>query len=74
MVEIHLLVREKRSKVITYVFKFRKLIENGPSEEIARGALTVVCVAHNADGSMASSAIPDFLASQIEVAPVEALA
>jgi acyl-CoA thioester hydrolase len=73
MLEVHLLVREKRSKVISYLFKFRKLTENGPSEEIARGILTVVCVAHHADGSMASAAIPESLAQQIEVAPAEAL-
>src|SRR3954462_7810236 len=74
LLEIHLLVREKRGKVLGYLFKFRKLTENGPSEEIARGNLTVVCVAHNADGSMASAPIPEFLASKIEVAPAEALA
>jgi len=72
--EIHLLVREKRAKVLSYLFKFRKLTENGPSEEIARGILTVVCVAHNKDGSMASAPIPAFLAEQMEVAPAVALA
>jgi acyl-CoA thioester hydrolase len=71
--EVHLLVRDKRPKVISYLFKFRKLTEAGPSEEIARGVLTVVCVAHFPDGTMASAAIPDFLANQIEVAPVELL-
>jgi acyl-CoA thioester hydrolase len=74
MLEIHLLVREKRPKVLSYLFKFRKVSENGSSEEIARGVITVVCVAHNRDGTMASAPIPEFLASQIEVAPPEALA
>src|SRR5437762_3447354 len=32
--EIHLLVREKRAKVLSYLFKFRKLTEEGPSEEL----------------------------------------
>ena len=72
--EIHLLVREKRAKVLSYLFKFRKLTENGPSDEIARGLITVVCVAHHPDGSMGSVPIPDFLANQIEVAPAELLA
>jgi acyl-CoA thioester hydrolase len=71
--EVQLLVREKRSKVISYLFKFRRLTENGPGEEIARGILTVVCVAHNADGSMNAAPIPEFLAKQIEVAPKELL-
>jgi hypothetical protein len=35
--------------------------------------LTVVCVAHHADGTMAAMPIPDFLAKQIEVAPAEML-
>jgi acyl-CoA thioester hydrolase len=74
MLEVQLLVREKRTKVLSYLFKFRKLTEKGPSDEIARGILTVVCVAHHPDGSMGSVAIPDFLARKIEVAPAEALA
>ena len=42
-VEIHMLVSEKKSKSLSYVFKFRKL--NGPEPlEVARGSLTVVCV------------------------------
>src|ERR1700751_4283247 len=42
-VEIHLLITEKKSKSLSYLFRFRKL--NGPaSVEVARGSLTVVCV------------------------------
>jgi acyl-CoA thioester hydrolase len=74
IVEIHLLVREKRSKVLSYLFKFRKITNEGPSEEIARGVITVVCVAYGEDGKMSSAPIPEFLAKQIEVAPAEALA
>lgn len=73
-IEVHLLVREKRSKVLSYLFKFRKLTGAGPSEEIARGVITVVCVSYAEDGRMTSSSIPDFFANQIEVAPPEALA
>lgn len=71
--EVHLLVREKRSKVLSYLFKFRKVSEK-ESIEIARGILTVVCVAHNADGSMAAASIPAFLSDKIEAAPAELLA
>lgn len=71
--EIHLLVREKRSKVLSYLFKFRKIAGDGVSEEIARGILTVVCVAHHPDGSMNAVSIPESLASRIEVAPANLL-
>ena len=72
-VEIHLLVREKKAKVLSYLFKFRKVAADGSSEQVAHGILTVVCVSHQADGSMHAVPIPEFLASQIEVAPGEAL-
>jgi acyl-CoA thioester hydrolase len=42
-VEIHLFVSEKRSKSLSYVFKFTKLNAT-PPVEVARGGLTVVCV------------------------------
>jgi YbgC/YbaW family acyl-CoA thioester hydrolase len=71
--EIHLIVREKRPKVLSYLFKFRKAAANGEMEQIAHGILTVVCVAHHPDGTMAAMPIPDFLAKQIEVAPAEML-
>lgn len=66
-VEICLTVVEKRSKALTYAFTFRKL--NGPSpEEVARGRLTVVCVATQSDGTMKAVSIPAAIASRIEVA------
>jgi acyl-CoA thioester hydrolase len=71
--EIHLLVREKRPKVLSYLFKFRKPDLKGEMELIAHGILTVVCVAHHPDGTMTPTPIPDFLAKQIEVAPAELL-
>src|SRR5579859_1920920 len=40
-VEVHLLVREKRSKSISYLFRFRKV---GDDAEVARGIVTVACV------------------------------
>jgi len=70
--EVHLLVTEKKSKALSYQFRFRKV--GGGSNEIARGKLTVVCVTHNADGSMSAAHIPSEIAARIEVAPAEALA
>ena len=71
-VEIHLLVLEKRSKVVTYQFRFNKLA-GGQKEEVARGKVTIVCVTHLPDGRMTSTEIPPFLAEKIEVAPAELL-
>ena len=72
-VEIHMLVSEKKSKSLTYVFKFRKL--NGPAPiEVARGTLTAVCVTKKPDGSMGAVHIPKEFADKIEVASAEALA
>ncbi len=72
-VEIHLLVSEKKSKSLSYLFKFRKM--NGPEPvEVARGSLTVVCVTKQADGKMAAAPIPKVFADKIEVAPAELLA
>ncbi len=72
-VEIHMLVSEKRSKSLTYIFKFRKL--NSPhTAEIARGKLTVVCVTRDENGKMGATNIPTHLADLIEVAPAELLA
>jgi YbgC/YbaW family acyl-CoA thioester hydrolase len=72
-VEIHLLVKEKRSKSVTFAFLFRKL-NSSPVVEVARGVLTIVCVAHRADGTMSAHAIPKEIADKIETAPPELLA
>jgi acyl-CoA thioester hydrolase len=72
MVEIHLLVAEKRNKAITYQFRFRKLNEE-PVIEVARGLITIVCVAHQ-HGKMSAVPIPPEIGSLIEVAPEELLA
>lgn len=71
LVEVHMLVKEKKSKALTYVFRFYKL--NGEREEIARGSLTVVCVAHQ-NGTMRSVEMPKELAEMIETAPTGLLA
>jgi acyl-CoA thioester hydrolase len=70
-VEIHLFVSEKRSKSLSYVFKFTKL-NAAPPVEVARGGLTVVCVKH--DGrKMTACAIPKIVADKIHAAPAELL-
>jgi YbgC/YbaW family acyl-CoA thioester hydrolase len=71
-VEIHLLVAEKKTKALTYAFKFRKL-NAAPPVLVARGALTVVCVTHRADGRMTACAIPKLIAGKIQIAPAELL-
>jgi YbgC/YbaW family acyl-CoA thioester hydrolase len=72
-VEVHLLVSEKKSKSLTYIFKFLKL--NGPEPvEVARGSLTVVCVSKQHDGKFSATAIPKAFADKIQVAPAEMLA
>jgi YbgC/YbaW family acyl-CoA thioester hydrolase len=71
-VEIHLLVAEKKPKALTFVFKFRKL-NASPPVQVARGALTAVCVQHEADGRMAVCAMPQTALDKIQVAPLELL-
>ena len=72
VVEIHLLVTEKRDKSISYQFRFCKVVGD-TFEEVARGALTIVCVARAPDGSMKAVAIPAEIAARVEVAPPELL-
>jgi YbgC/YbaW family acyl-CoA thioester hydrolase len=72
LVEIHLLVAEKRSKAITYQIRFNRLAGNA-SEEVARGRLTVVCVGHDATGAMRATTIPEEIAAKIDAAPSELL-
>jgi len=71
-IEIHILVSEKKSKSLSYVFRFRKL-NASPPVEVARGSLTVVCVTHDKDGRMKAAPIPKAVADRIEVAPPQLL-
>ena len=70
-VEIQMLVSEKKSKSLSYVFRFLKL-NALPPVEVARGSLTVACVTHK-DGRMRAATIPRIIADRIEVAPCELL-
>ena len=70
IVEIHLLVREKKEKALSYEFILSK-VTGDRLDEVARGALTTVCIAFDETGNrMRAIPIPADIASQIEVAPV----
>jgi YbgC/YbaW family acyl-CoA thioester hydrolase len=69
LVEIHLLVRAKGERSLTYTFIFRKLNET-PVREVARGSVVAACVSRDKPGGkMTAVAIPREIASLIEVAP-----
>jgi len=68
--EVHLLVSEKRSRSLTYLFKINRLGGDEPVE-CATGRLTVVCVIKNEQGKMAAAPIPADVSAKIEVAPTE---
>jgi YbgC/YbaW family acyl-CoA thioester hydrolase len=70
-VEVHLFVSEKKSKALSYIFKFRKLNANPPLQ-VARGSLTVVCVTQKG-GKMSACSIPASIANKIQVAPADLL-
>src|SRR5258708_2043688 len=67
-VEVHMLVKEKSSKSLTYEYRFRK-INADPPIDAARGSLTVVCVSKDENGKMKATNIPEEIARLIEVAP-----
>src|SRR5205823_7566606 len=70
-VQVRLRVREKKEKSLTYAFVFRKVEETG-TVEVARGSLTVVCVAIDEQaGTMKAVRLPEAFDRQIEVAPEE---
>lgn len=68
-VELHLVIREIKSKVITYDIIFRKL--NGDTvQEVARGSLSVICVTMDwKEKQMKATNIPAEIADKIEPAP-----
>ena len=64
-VEVHLRVREKGRKSVTYEFIFRK-----QGTEAARGEITAVCAAVDKEaGKMKAVEIPESIATKIELAP-----
>jgi YbgC/YbaW family acyl-CoA thioester hydrolase len=73
LVEIHLLVVERKSKAITYQIRFSRVLGEA-REEVARGKLTVVCVSYDeATRTMKATQIPAAIAEQVEAAPSELL-
>jgi len=73
VVEVHLLVREKRRKSLVYTFIIRKVNEE-PAQEVARGSITAVCVQWDpTNGKMGAVPIPSTIADQIQEAPPELL-
>jgi YbgC/YbaW family acyl-CoA thioester hydrolase len=69
VVDLHLLVKEKRTRSITYQVVFRK-----DGEEVARGSMAVVFVSKvKGDGSLEAVPIPPEADALIEVAPAELL-
>ena len=69
-VEIHLLVRKKTKKSITYDFEFSK--PGGPI--VARGSVTTLCVTMDpSTKQMTSIPIPKPIDEKIQAAPVERL-
>ncbi len=67
-VELHLLVREKRSKAIVYETRFLLA-----GEEVARGTITAVCIEKTADGTLRAVAMPPAIDAAIEAVPAERL-
>ena len=74
LVEVHLLVREKKEKALILTFIFRKL--NEPSiQEVARGTIITTCVTRDpVTSKMGAVPIPLAIADKIEAAPKELLA
>jgi len=75
--EVRLLVRKKSQTSLSYDFVFTKTAPEGSPEgplEVARGLLTVVCVAREPDQErMRPVGMPALITEQVEVAPDELL-
>lgn len=71
-IEVHLLVKEKRTKAITYAFRIRKMNAQ-PPVVAARGEFTAVCVHFEHGKPMTSMAIPHPFSALIEAAPRDVL-
>ena len=72
LVEIHLLVKEKKRKAIEYQFIFHKIVKGSAQLEVARGYMTVVCIGFDENGIIQGAiSIPDEISSKIESAPQE---
>lgn len=69
VVEVQMLVREKRSKSLRCEYVFRKTEDRTPVE-VARGEMTLVCTElDERSGTMKAIPIPDAIDALIEAAP-----
>ena len=68
-VTVRLLVTAKNARSLRYQFRFLR-----GDEEVARGALTVVCVSRDEHGEMKATNIPAAITDRIEVAAPDQLA
>ncbi|MHC5002370.1 MAG: acyl-CoA thioesterase [Planctomycetota bacterium] len=75
LVEVRLLVREVKTRSISYQFVFRTGADDGGElQEVARGSMTVVCVAKApGDERMRAIPIPAEVAAHVVAAPAELL-
>jgi YbgC/YbaW family acyl-CoA thioester hydrolase len=69
-VEVHLRVREKKERSLTYDFVFRR-VKPEPALEVARGSVTTVCVSRDGTGVMKAVPIPEAVAQKIDEAPAK---
>jgi len=70
VVELHLLVRNKGQRSISYEVVFRKMVDTAPGPEVARGKMTVVFLGKpGADGELVSIPIPAAVDALLEIAP-----
>jgi YbgC/YbaW family acyl-CoA thioester hydrolase len=71
-VEVLLLVSRKAARSLSYQFRFYR-VSNQPRREVARGSVTVVCAARQADGSLKAAPLPAEVADKITVASARRL-
>ncbi|MBI1840314.1 MAG: acyl-CoA thioesterase [Verrucomicrobia bacterium] len=71
-VEVRLLVKEKRTRSISLLFKFLKM-ENGQEIVAARGAVTAVYITRSLDGALKATPIPEAFHQKVEAAPSDIL-
>jgi acyl-CoA thioester hydrolase len=70
VVELHLLVKEKRTRSITYEVVFRCGPGTTPRErEVARGTITAVCTSLGSDGTLQAVPMPPRVDALIDEAP-----
>lgn len=71
--EVRLIVRKKSETTLSYDFVFTRA-DTGDPLEVARGKLTVVCVARESGQErMRAVSMPDLIAERVEVAPDDLL-